>query len=125
MTSRPATPTTGPEPVQPEQQPAGLDSTIVELELKLKELESRFLGKESFATSFQSPFTPLSSLQKRIENLKHSLSSASSGEAVQTKLPPIPLPVFDGTDLENFLKEFGRWLRLSGVDHCSHTFQLD
>jgi len=126
MTSRPTTPTTEVDPVPPVQPSAdpGLDSTIVELEQKLKDLESRFLGKESFLSSVQSPFTPISTLQKRIEHLKHSLSSPSVGEGVQTKLPLIPLPVFDGVDLENFLKEFERWLRLSGVDKCSQILQL-
>ena len=96
MTSRPTTPTAELEPVQPVQLSAdhGLDSTILELEHKLKELESRFLGRESFVSSVQSPFTPISTLHKRIEHFRSSLSSANVGEGVQTKLPPITLPVF-------------------------------
>ena len=91
----------------------------------MKELELRFLGKESIA-SVLNPFTPVSSLRKRIEQFRHSLQSSSAErEGVSTKLPPLPLPTFDGSDLENFLKEFERWLRLSGVDKSSEVLHLD
>ena len=95
------------------------DTTVEELEIKLKELELRFLGKE-LPVGVLSPFTPVSSLKKRIEQFRHSLQSSSAErEGVQTKLPPLPLPTFDGSDLDSFLNEFERWLRLSGVDRCS------
>ena len=99
------------------------ESTVMELEQKLRDLEFRFLGKETpLPTS--SPFTPLSSLERRIEKFKENLESLS-GPKVSAKLPPVPLPVFDGGDLELFLKEFERWLRLSGVQSCPESFQLD
>ena len=102
------------------------DTTVEELELKLKELELRFLGKE-LPVGVLSPFTPVSSLKRRIEQFRHSLQPTSprEREGVQKKLPPLPLPTFDGSDLELFLKEFERWLRLSGVDRCSEVLQLD
>ena len=81
------------------------ESTIEELELKIKDLELRFFGREGQPPE-SSPFTPHSILEKRIHHLKESLKSTSS--MVSAKLPPIPLPVFDGTDLEVFLKDFER-----------------
>ena len=97
--------------------------TVVELEEKLRELEFRFLGKET-PSSMLSPFTPISTLRKRIEQFRSSLHS-STGEGTQTKLPPVPLPILDGTDLELFLKEFERWMRLSWVDKSGEVLQLD
>ena len=98
------------------------DTTIEELELKMKDLELRFLGRELPQPEL-SPFTPHTTLERRINHLKETLKSTSS--KVSAKLPPIPLPVFDGSDLETFLKDFERWLRLSGVEGCSEAFQLD
>ena len=44
---------------------------------------------------------------------------------MSAKLPPVPLPTFDGSDLESFLNEFERWLRLSGVEGAPTSFQFD
>ena len=98
------------------------ETTMEELELKMKDLELRFLGREVPRPEL-SPFTPHSILEKRIEYLKESLATTSSG--ISAKLPPIPLPVFDGSDLEAFLKDFGRWLRLSGVEGSSEALKMD
>jgi hypothetical protein len=98
------------------------DTTIEELELKMKDLELRFLGREVPQPEL-SPFTPHTTLERRINNLKETLKTTSS--KVSAKLPPIPLPSFDGSDLDTFLKDFERWLRLSGVEGCSEAFQLD
>ena len=115
---RTATPPAAVQDVNP-----SLNSSVQEIESKLKELELKFLGKE-FPVGAASPFTPLSTLQKRVQHFKASLQNVSS-ESVQSKLPPVTLPTFDGSDLESFLKDFERWLRLSGVDKCSESFQLD
>ncbi len=92
------TPSRPPSPGRPH------DSTVEEIELKLKDLEFRVFGKE-VPKSEASPFTPHSSLEKRIRKFKETLSS-DTRSMVSAKLPPVPLPVFDGTDLESFLKDF-------------------
>ena len=43
----------------------------------------------------------------------------------ELKLPAVKLPSFDGSDLETFLKDFERWLRLSGCLETSDKFKLD
>ena len=95
----------------------------------MKELESWYLGSSSIGRSAsipagKSPFTPVSSIRKRIESFQQSALSANIAHA-QSKLPPIPLPVFDGNDLDVFLKDFERWMRLSGVDVCAENVKLD
>ena len=45
-----------------------LNDTMMELEKKMKLLESRFLRSES--STGKSPFAPISGLRKRIEDLK-------------------------------------------------------
>ena len=99
------------------------ESTVLELEQKLRDLEFRFLGKETPGV-LSSPFTPLPSLEKRIEQFRSKLESTAAN-SVTAKLPPVPLPVFDGTDLELFLKEFERWLRLSGIQSSPESYQVD
>ena len=95
----------------------------MELEQKLGDLEFKFLGKE-IPVPDSSPFTPLGGLDRRIEKFRVSLESRANSK-VTAKLPPVPLPTFDGSDLELFLKHFERWLRLSGVESCPESFQLD
>ena len=46
-------------------------------------------------------------------------------EHVLSTLPPVPVPTFDGSDSETFLKEFERWMRLTGVTDGSGQLQLD
>ena len=86
-------------------------STILELEARLRELELKFLGPPSEISVSTNPFAPVSSLAKRIERFQ---SAQPSSEVTQmeksstTKLPSLPLPNFDGTDLESFLKSWER-----------------
>ena len=51
--------------------------------------------------------------------------SANSKGSFQSKFPALPLPSFDGSDLENFLKSWERWLRLSGVEFSDDKTKLD
>ena len=102
--------------------PLGHESTLEDLELKMKDLELRLLGRDPLPP-VASPFTPHSSLEARISKLKEGLRKTKS--IVSAKLPSIPLPEFDGTDLPHFLKDFERWLRLSGVEGASEALQLD
>ena len=100
-----------------------IDSTFEEIQQKMKELELRYLGTDgSDKSQSEGPFRPINTLRKRIEAFR---PKDPQQNAVQTKLPPLPLPIFDGTDLEAFLKEFERWMELSGVDHSSEPLQLD
>lgn len=107
-------------------------SSILELEARLKELEARFLGPEtvpSERTVISSPFAPISAIRQRIESF-HLTQPDRSSETVskkenQTRLPPLPLPTFDGSDLEPFLKEWQRWLRLTGVQDSADQVKLD
>ena len=43
---------------------------------------------------------------------------------VASKLPSLTLPVFDGSDLDAFLKAFDRWLVLSGAKGSSDEIKL-
>ena len=85
-------------------------STIAELESRLKDLEIRFLGTPSEVSN---PFAPISASKTRIERFK-SLSSENveRRDQKEMKLPAVTLPSFDGSDLETFLKDFERWMRL-------------
>ena len=100
-----------------------IDSTVEEIQQRMKELELRYLGTDgSDKSQSESPFKPINTLRKRIEAFR---PKDPQQIAVQTKLPPLPLPIFDGADLEAVLKEFERWMRLSGVHHSSDSMKLD
>jgi hypothetical protein len=45
--------------------------------------------------------------------------------APTTKLPSIDLPKFDGSDFEEFLKRYERWLRLSGLRNENDQVKCD
>ena len=85
-------------------------STVRDIEEKLKHLEMELLGRESAPVN--SPFTPVSAFKKRLEELKkfaadsEQSSSSMPPNGISTKLPSIPLPMFDGVEHEFFLKEF-------------------
>ena len=120
------------QPVSPTIASTTLDpnAAILELERKMKELEAAYLGSSvahsGSVVGSKSPFAPISSVEKRLERLKSAMSlSAVQKDVVQSKLPAVPVPTFDGSDLENFLKDWERWLRLSGVQFCSEQVQLD
>ena len=95
-TSRPTSPVLGSTTMAHE-------STIEELELKMKDLELRFFGRVVPQPEL-SPFTPHSSLKKWIEQLKESIKATTT--MVSANLSPVPLPDFDGCDLKVFLKDF-------------------
>ena len=101
-------------------------SVIKELEVKIRELADQILGPSS-TISHQSPFAPQSSIKQRIDSFESGilLSTADSKENMSSKLPAVPLPSFDGTDLDGFLKEFDRWMRLTGMHASSAQMQLD
>ena len=121
--SRPATPTA--------------TTSISELEARLKELELRYLGPPSEKSVTSNPFAPVSSLAKRISKFRSVPSpSAQNVEEIatssqpkitssSTKLPLLPLPNFDGSDYEGFLKSWERWLRISGVENCEDRLKMD
>ena len=74
----------------------------------MKELANQFLGA-SISSTHPSPFAPVSSIRRRIQSFETGIQlrrEAQNRDHVQSKLPPIPVPSFDGTDLEAFLKDF-------------------
>ena len=96
---------------------------IKELQAKMQSLADSILGPTKTSMS---PFAPVSSIAKRIQSLETSILEAKSCQLhTQSKLPALPVPSFDGSDLEVFLKEFQRWMRLSGVEVASEKVQLD
>ena len=70
-------------------------------------------------SSTTSPFAP-----KRLQLQKETAPDDSENSTGSTRLPPVDLPKFDG-DLEDFYKQFSRWLRLSGVHRASERVKLD
>jgi len=87
-------------------------STVAELESRLREIKVKFLGPLS---EISNPFAPVSSHRSRIEHFKSALKTpeVTGSEVVEkkeAKLPAVQLPVFDGSDLDSFLKDFERWL---------------
>ena len=93
------------------------ETTIQEIEEKLRQLEMAIFpgqSQSSISHASHSPFQTLPSVRKRLEELKAG-SSQTLGTHNQSKLPPVPLPSFDGQDFESFCKEFLRFLRLTGL----------
>ena len=101
-------------------------SSIKELEEKMRQLELEILGKDAGANG---PFTPISSLKKRLEDLKrfseNSNLARTSSTQISTKLPSIPLPNFDGNDFDSFCKELFRFMRLSNLAQADDQTKLD
>ena len=95
-------------------------SVIKELEIKMKELADQILGPSS-TICHQSPFAPQSGLKKRLESFQSGtfLGANEIKHHVSSNLPAVPLPSFDGSDLESFLKEFDRWMSLTGMHDAS------
>ena len=85
-------------------------STIAELESRLRDLELRFLGPP---TETSCPFNPTSGHRSSVEKFKE--SCVSSGTVRTATFKDAKLPKFNGQDLDRFLKDWERWLRLSGL----------
>ena len=101
-----------------------MKDTVVELRTRLGDLERRYLGTTVPTPPSKTPFAPTASVVKKVEELV-SVSLPPSDRQATTKLPILKLPEFTGVDLEDFLDEFGRWLRLSGVQHENEQTKLD
>lgn len=102
-----------------------------DLERRLRELELRSVVPSEI-TAVSNPFAPVSSLARRISRFQPPQPTPQPERESQprvisqtSKLPILPLPTFDGTDLENFLKNWERWLRISGVELCDEKAKLD
>ena len=101
-------------------------STVAELESRLRDLELRFLGPPSETTSC--PFAPVSAYHSRIEKFRSFSVNADNTDhkdRKDMKLPAVKLPTFDGSDLDTFLRDWERWLRLSGAQGANDKFKCD
>ena len=88
-------------------------STILDLEKRMADLETRYLG---FATPTpkRTPFAPTSVAAQKIKEISDG-SFGRDKPHITTKLPMLQPLSFNGIDLDDFFDEFSRWLRLSGV----------
>ena len=120
------------------------ENAIKDLQHKMKVLADSILGPSSVSTgntnnnssstvsvgaerprSLPNPFTPVSTLSRQIAELEGLGARLSVAEPCSAKLPAMPLPNFDGIDLDIFLVDFARWLRLSGLSQASQSTQID
>ncbi len=92
---------------------------------RVSEFEKRLLSAfqdPNLQPKTPSAFAPISAIRKRIDTFE---SLETSGISRESKLPPVPLPMFDGSDLDNFLKRWNRWLRLCGLKQAPDEAKLD
>ena len=116
-----------------------VEDTVQELTRKMHELELQILGKPTTDLTNPPPFRPVETIEQKAEHFQASLPSSSTFRPVETsdrtaehfkaisggladqtlgvsaRLPPVKAPSFDGQDLEQFSKEFLRFLRLTGL----------
>ena len=95
-----------------------VESAVAELTAKLAELEARYLGPSSPAPCVtHSPFAPLPFSRTSFD--------VDLPSSTISKLPSIPLPSFEGSNLEQFHKEFSRFVRLTGLSSAEEHIQKD
>ena len=111
-----------------------LEDTVEDLRLKLQFLEAQFLGQSSTTISgapqFKSAahisyFGPKPTVLKKVEEILSPSFQRHEKPGTQTKLPLLKLPEFSGLDLEEYLDDFQRWLRLSGVLYEDDQVKMD
>jgi len=105
-------------------------STILELERKLRDLEEKFLGLEVFTQTSASlksveGLAPISGNRSRVQKFLSGLANEENSGGTSPKLPAARLPLFDGSDLDIFLKDFERFLRLTGLGQAPEKLKLD
>ena len=98
-------------------EPKPADETVEEIRSKMEELEKKLLGTP------KTPFAPISTTARKIKELEASFTGEKP--SVTTKLPILQPISFSGVDLDEFVEEFSRWLRLSGVLHESEEVKID
>ena len=99
------------------------ETTMEELAERLEQLEKQFLGKETPSPA-KTPFAPVSTTSRKIAELSE-LSFIKEKANTTTKLPMLQPLSFNGVDLDDFLDEFSRWLRLSGVSGEDDSIKID
>ena len=93
-----------------------LDVTMEDLVERMEHLEIRLAGKEKDTpTPTKTPFAPVSTTAKKIAEMSDG-SFLKSKASTATKLPVLQPVVFTGVDLDDFIDDFSRWLRLSGLN---------
>ena len=94
----------------------------LEIEVRQK-LQSSILSHPSL---LRAPFAPCTSGLNPISELRNVRSSTSQLLTQATaKLPNAELPKFDGTDLEDYCKEFLRFFRLTGMMEGEDQIKID
>lgn len=92
------------------------------------ELEVKHMAMQSFIipSSMKAPFAPILVGNSAISELKEQRSSSSNSILqANAKLPNAELPKFDGSDLEDYAKEFLRFLRLTGTIDSDDQVKID
>ena len=101
---------------------APTESSILELEKRMEELEKRYLG--SLEQKGQTPFTPTSTTAKKPAEISDP-ELFREKPSTTTKLPILQPICFNGGDLDEFYEEYARWMRLSGVCSESEEVKID
>ena len=101
------------------------ESTVLELEKRMEELEKKYLDMSmSSPLAKSTPFTAKSVAASKIKELAES-TFAKEKPHVTTRLPNLQPLNFNGVDLDDFCDEFSRWLRLSGVLFEDDSTKID
>ena len=95
----------------------GLEAEVESLRRRLADLESSLVGSSS-KISEGSPFAPRPVVTRK------EILDADASPTTSTRLPSVDVPKFEG-DVEEFYKQFGRWMRLTGVCKASDRVKLD
>ena len=101
------------------------ESTLEEIQEKMTELERPFLDKTLVSlqpSSGMPPFSPLPSLEKQYQKLKMEMDQPPEEKDKQTlhgKLPQVECPMFDGQDLQSFVRNFSRFFETHRTRACN------
>ena len=103
-----------------------LNNSIEEIQQRLHELEASYLESATSSGFGSSPFTPVPTLSRKIEELKKTKAfPVTDPKSSSSRLPQIEPPKFDGGDLEGFSRDFLRWLRITNLINAEDSLKID